>query len=278
MKRRTFIALLGRAAAAWPLAARAQQPATERTVGILMAYSASDRDLQARVAAFRQDLRKLGWVEGGNLRIDDRWPSDDMDRIRVDAAELIARKPDVILVAGRRAVAALQQQTRSVPVVFAGIGDPVEGGVVASFARPGGNFTGFTLWEYSMIGKMLEMLKQISPGMARAALVYNPDNPGTAIMTRRFQEFAAPLLCAVALQPAMVALIPDFEKSSGHKVTIAYGTAGAVADRVQKGEAADIVISSVPLIDQLQAQGKVVAGMIELHHQCRQPEARRSNL
>jgi putative tryptophan/tyrosine transport system substrate-binding protein len=130
MRRRAFITLLG-GAAAWPLAARAQQAATERTVGILMAYSASDRDLQARVAAFRQDLRKLGWVEGGNLRIDDRWPSDDMDRIRVDAAELIARKPDVILVAGRRAVAALQQQTRSVPVVFAGIGDPVEGGDAA---------------------------------------------------------------------------------------------------------------------------------------------------
>jgi putative tryptophan/tyrosine transport system substrate-binding protein len=201
MRRREFITLLGGAVIAWPLAARAQQPATERTVGILMAYSASDRDLQARVAAFRQDLRKLGWVEGGNLRIDDRWPSDDMDRIRVDAAELIARKPDVILVAGRRAVAALQQQTRSVPVVFAGIGDPVEGGVVASFAKPGGNFTGFTLWEYSMIGKMLEMLKQISPGMARAALVYNPDNPGTAIMTRRFQEFAAPIAVRPTLAP-----------------------------------------------------------------------------
>jgi putative ABC transport system substrate-binding protein len=205
IERRKFLATLGGAAVTWPLAARAQQPATERTVGILMAYSASDRDLQARVAAFRQDLRKLGWVEGGNLRIDDRWPSDDMDRIRVDAAELIARKPDVILVAGRRAVAALQQQTRSVPVVFAGIGDPVEGGVVASFAKPGGNFTGFTLWEYSIIGKMLEMLKEISPSTSRAALVYNPDNPGTVIMARWFETVAAQLAVRPTLAPVHTA-------------------------------------------------------------------------
>ena len=200
MNRRDFITLLG-GAATWPLAARGQQPEQERRVGILMPFPASDRDIQARVVAFRQELQKLGWFEGGNLRIDERWPTDNMDRVRADAADLLNMRPHVILVAGRRAVAVLQQQTRTVPVVFAGIGDPVEGGVVASFAKPGGNFTGFTLWEYSMIGKMLDMLKQISPGITRAALVYNPDNPGTVIMARRFEAFAAPIGVRPTLAP-----------------------------------------------------------------------------
>jgi putative ABC transport system substrate-binding protein len=160
MRRRDLITLLGGVAAAWSIAARAQQPAHERRVGILMPFPASDRAVQARVAAFRQEMRNLGWSEGDNLRIDERWPSDKMEQVRADTADLLALKPDAILVYGRRAVAVLQEQTRSVPVVFAGIGDPVASGVVASFARPGGNFTGFTLWEYSVIGKMLGLLKQ----------------------------------------------------------------------------------------------------------------------
>jgi ABC-type uncharacterized transport system substrate-binding protein len=131
MRRRQFITFLG-GAAAWPVAARGQQPEQERRVGILMPFPASDRDIQARVVAFRQELQKLGWFEGGNLRIDERWPTDNMDRVQADAADLLNMKPHVILVAGRRAVAVLQQQTRTVPVVFAGIGDPVEGGVVAT--------------------------------------------------------------------------------------------------------------------------------------------------
>jgi ABC transporter substrate binding protein len=165
--RRYFVSCLGGAAAAWPLAARAQKESRAGKVGILMAFPESDRDIQARVTAFRRELRKVGWSEGVNLHIDERWPSDDMGRVRTDAAELLNLKPDVILVSGRRAVAVLQQQTRSIPVVFAGIGDPVETGLVASFAKPGGNFTGFTLWEYSVIGKMLGMLKEASLGMTR---------------------------------------------------------------------------------------------------------------
>src|SRR5262245_61570262 len=147
MRWREFITLLGGAAAAWLVAAQAQQSEQERRVGILMLFPVSDRDIQVRVVAFRQEMQKLGWFEGGNLRTDERWPMDNMDRVRADAVDLLNLKPHVILVAGRRAVAVLQQQTRTVPVVFAGIGDPVEGGVVASFAKPGGNFTGFTLWE-----------------------------------------------------------------------------------------------------------------------------------
>jgi putative ABC transport system substrate-binding protein len=201
MRRRDLITLLGGVAAAWSIAARAQQPAHERRVGILMPFPASDRAVQARVAAFRQEMRNLGWSEGDNLRIDERWPSDKMEQVRADTADLLALKPDAILVYGRRAVAVLQEQTRSVPVVFAGIGDPVASGVVASFARPGGNFTGFTLWEYSVIGKMLGLLKQAAPSTVRAAIIYNPDNPATIIIARSFEQFAEPLGIQPTLSP-----------------------------------------------------------------------------
>jgi putative ABC transport system substrate-binding protein len=143
LKRREFITLLGGAAAAWPLVARAQQTGAMRRIGVLMSYAESDPEMRARVAAFRQELGKLGWSEGRNLRIDERWPADDMDRVRAHASELINLKPDVILVGGRRTLSVLQEQTRSVPVVFAGITDPVEQGIVTNLARPGGNFTGF---------------------------------------------------------------------------------------------------------------------------------------
>jgi putative tryptophan/tyrosine transport system substrate-binding protein len=136
MRRREFITLLG-GAAAWPLAVRAQQRSGMRRVGVFMAWAESDAEMQARVAAFRQELRKLGWSEGENLRIDERWPADDMDRVRVHATELINLKPDAILVGGRRTLSVLQEQTRSVPVVFAGITDPVEQGIVTNLARPG---------------------------------------------------------------------------------------------------------------------------------------------
>jgi putative ABC transport system substrate-binding protein len=201
VKRRAFITLLGGAAAAWPLAARAQPADRTRRVGILMPFPESDRDMKARVLAFRHELRQLGWSEGSNLQISERWPTDDMSRVHADAAELLGLKPEAILVAGRRAVAALQQQTNSVPVVFAGIGDPVETGLVASFARPGGNITGFTLWEYSVVGKMLELLKQIAPGLVRAALIFNPDNPATVTIARSFETHAAPLAIRPTLAP-----------------------------------------------------------------------------
>src|SRR5262249_34043109 len=148
-----------------------------------------------------QELARRGWTAGGNVQFDERWTTDNMNHVRVGAAQLLALNPDVIVAWSRRGVEALRQQTRTVPVIFVGIGDPVEGGMVASFAKRGGTFTGFTLGEYSIIGKMLEMLKEIRPGTSRAALVYNPDNPATVIMARRFETVAAPLAVRPTLAP-----------------------------------------------------------------------------
>jgi putative tryptophan/tyrosine transport system substrate-binding protein len=200
MKRRDFITLLG-GAAAWPLAAHAQQGARQRRVGILLAFAESDDEYQGRVAAFRQEIRRLGWPEE-SLRIDERWPADDMKRVRADASELITLKPDAILVGGRRALSVLQEQTRSIPVVFAGITDPVEQGVVTNLARPGGNVTGFSTFELSVFGKMLETLKQMAPNCTRVALVFNPDNASGVLVSRIFETIAAPL----AMQATLIAV------------------------------------------------------------------------
>ena len=199
--RRGLLAALGGGVAAWPLAARAQQPPGKRKVGILIPFVETDQVWQTRVRALRQELARLGWTAGGNVQFDERWTTDNMDRVRDGVTQLLAFNPDVIVAWSRRAVEALRQQTRTVPVVFLGIGDPVESGVVVSFANPGGNFTGFTLWEYSIIGKMLEMLKEIRPGTSRAALVYNPDNPATVIMARWFEAVAVPLAVRPSLAP-----------------------------------------------------------------------------
>jgi putative ABC transport system substrate-binding protein len=150
MKRREFITLLG-GAASWPLAARGQQARTRR-IGVLLPYAADDREGQARLTAFRQALAELGWSDGGNVRIETRWGAGDPDRYRQYAAELVALAPDVVLAVTTAVVAVLQRETRSVPIVFVGI-DPVGAGVVASLARPGGNTTGFTLYEYGLSPK-----------------------------------------------------------------------------------------------------------------------------
>jgi len=201
MRRRQFITLLGGTAAVWPLATHAQQAQRMRQVGILMAANQDDAEYQMRIGVFKQELRKLGWSDRENVRIHERWSADNMNQIRGDAANLLGLNPDVIMVEGRRAVAVLQQLTSTFPVVFFGAGDPVATGLVTSFARPGGNFTGFTIWEYSMVGKMLETLKLVSPDMARAALVFNPDNPATVTMSRFFEAAAAPLGIATTLFP-----------------------------------------------------------------------------
>ena len=177
MKRREFITLLGGAAAAWPLAARAQQPERMRRIGVLMSLAADDPEGQARVAAFLQGLQQLGWTDGRNVRIDTRWGAGDADRSRKYAAELVALAPDVILASGGSAVGPLLQATRTVPIVFTQTPDPVGAGFVASLARPGGNATGFTMFEYGMSGKWLELLKQIAPGVTRAAVLRDPAIP-----------------------------------------------------------------------------------------------------
>ena len=174
MRRREFIILLGGAAVAWPLAARAQQADRMRRVGVLVSRIADDPEEQARLAAFVQGLQKLGWTEGRNVRIDYRWAAGDADRSRTYAAELVALAPDVIVAAGSQSVAALEQTTRTVPIVFASVVDPVGAGYVTRLARPGGNATGFTAFEYSLSGKWLELLKEIAPNLTRIAILRDP--------------------------------------------------------------------------------------------------------
>jgi putative tryptophan/tyrosine transport system substrate-binding protein len=173
MRRREFITLLGGAAVAWPLAARAQQGDRMRRIGVLTYIPADDAEGQARLAAFTQALSQLGWSVGRNLRIDTRWATaGDVHR---HAAELVALAPDVLLAAtGTATVAPLLQTTRAIPIVFAVVIDPVGAGFVASLAQPGGNATGFTTYEYSMSGKWLELLKEIAPGVTRAAVLRDP--------------------------------------------------------------------------------------------------------
>jgi ABC-type uncharacterized transport system substrate-binding protein len=173
MKRRAFITLLG-GAAAWPLAAYAQQGERMRRIGLLQTTGADDPEGQARNAAFRQGLQQLGWTDGRNVRIDYRWTAGDADRIRRYAAELAALVPDVILASGSATVGPLLQATRTVPIVFVNVPDPVGAGFVDSLARPGGNATGFILFEYGLSGKWLELLKQIAPGVTRAAVLRDP--------------------------------------------------------------------------------------------------------
>jgi ABC-type uncharacterized transport system substrate-binding protein len=171
MRRRTFIALLGGAAAAWPLTARAQQAERMRRIGVLTPLAAEDPEHKARLAAFAQELQQLGWAVGRNVRIDTRAGANDVDRARGYAAELVALAPDVILATGGSVVGPLIKVTRSVPIVFTQTPDPVGAGFVDSLARPGGNATGFTLFEYGTSGKWLELLKEIAPGVTRAAVL-----------------------------------------------------------------------------------------------------------
>jgi len=171
MTRREFITLLGGAAAAWPLTARAQQREQMRRIGVLMNLTADDAEGQGRLAAFMQGLQEAGWSVGRNVRVDLRWGGGDPELYRSHAAELVALAPDVFLAAGAIVTRALQRATRTIPIVFANAVDPVGMGFVASLARPGGNATGFTIFEFSMGGKWLELLKQIAPGITRAAVL-----------------------------------------------------------------------------------------------------------
>jgi putative ABC transport system substrate-binding protein len=176
MQRRDFITLLGGAAAAWPLAARAQGERMRR-VGVLVPAAADDPEAKARIVAFLQGLQQLGWTDGRNVRIDTRWASGDVERIRTHAAELVALGPDVILAGGGAAMGPLQQATRTVPIVFTQTPDPVGAGFVASLARPGGNATGFTLFEFGISVKWLELLKEIAPRVTQVAALRDPVAP-----------------------------------------------------------------------------------------------------
>ena len=171
MRRRDFITLVGGAAAAWPLAAHAQQPERMRRIGVLMPPAADDPAAQARVAAFRQGLQQLGWTDGRNVRIDARWAAGDAAAMRKYASELVALAPDVILSEASASLGPLLLATRTVPIVFTIVPDPVGAGFVSSLSRPGGNATGFMMFEYSLSGKWLELLKEIAPSVTRAAVL-----------------------------------------------------------------------------------------------------------
>jgi ABC-type uncharacterized transport system substrate-binding protein len=189
MKRREFITLLGSAAAAWPLAARAQQAERMRRIGMLINVAESDPVGKARLSAFVQRLKELGWTEGHNVRLDIRWGAGDHEAYRRYATELVALVPDVIVAVTSPIVAALQRATRTVPIVFAGVIDPVGGGFVSSLARPGGNSTGFALFEYTISVKWLELLKEIAPRLRRAAVLR--DDPATAAAIGQFAAIQA---------------------------------------------------------------------------------------
>ena len=179
MRRREFITLLG-GAAAWPLAARAQQVDKVRRLGILTSASETDSEGLSRIAALRQGLQELGWSENRNLKIDYRWAAGNLGRERTYAAELVTLKPDMIFAAPSSALAAVQRQTRTIPIVFAQVADPVGAGFVSSLARPGGNITGFAIFEFSIGAKWLELLKQLAASVTRAVVIYDPLTPQAA--------------------------------------------------------------------------------------------------
>jgi putative ABC transport system substrate-binding protein len=208
MRRREFIAGLG-GAIAWPLAARAQQPERMRRLGVLMSTNENDPVAQARVAALHRGLAEFGWTEGRNLAIEWRWSGGDIARTREYAAELVHLAPEVLLGNGTPATAALKQATTTIPIVFAVVNDPVAQGLIASMAHPGGNITGFSFLEYSMVGKSLEMLKQIAPQITRVALMFNPDTyPYYEIHLKSFEPAAKLLSLELA---APVRSPPDID-------------------------------------------------------------------
>ena len=208
-KRREFIALVGGAAAAWPVVARAQQPERMRRIGVLMNLAADDPEGQARVAAFLQGLQEAGWAVGRNAQVDIRWGMNDAERSRQNATELVALTPDVLFATTFPTVAALQQATRAVPIVFAGVIDPVGAGLVASLARPGGNTTGFAGFEYGLSAKWLELLKQVAPRLTRVAVLRNSLTPVGIGQLAAIQGVASSF--GVELSPVVVRDVGEVE-------------------------------------------------------------------
>jgi putative tryptophan/tyrosine transport system substrate-binding protein len=192
VNRRKFFTLLGGAAIAWPLAARAQQGERVRQIGVLMAFAESDHGAQSWVAAFREELGKLGWTEGRNIEINTRWATADVEAMQQFAKELVALQPDSILTSSTPATAAMLQQTRTIPIIFVWVADPVGSGFVASLSRPGGNATGFTPIEGSLGGKWVELLKEIAPRVVRVSLLFNP------VMATFLEDYLNPFKAAAA--------------------------------------------------------------------------------
>ena len=211
MKRREFITLIGSAAAAWPLAVQAQQPERMRRIGVIVPFAADDTEAKGRVGAFLQELQQLGWTIGRNVRIDTRWAGANANDIRKQAVELAALTPDVILAHGSSVIVPLLQATRTVPIVFPVVSDPVGAGFVDSLARPGGNTTGFMLFEYSLSAKWLELLKQIAPRVTRAAVLRDPTNPAGSAQFGAIQGAAQSL--GMEVSPINVRDAGDIERA-----------------------------------------------------------------
>jgi putative ABC transport system substrate-binding protein len=227
IRRREFIAGLG-GSAAWPLGARAQQGNRVRRIGVLMPYDENDPLRKNFVSAFTQALASLGWTDGRNLRMDLRWFGDDSNRIRALAQELVALQPDIILANGNPATAALQRETRTIPIVFANVSDPVASGRVPRLNQPGGNTTGFAIYEASLGGKWLELLSEIAPGLKRAAIMFNPDiNPistympsfETAALSLKVVSIMAPVHSDAEIETA----IRDLGREPGGGVVVLSG-------------------------------------------------------
>jgi ABC-type uncharacterized transport system substrate-binding protein len=214
MRRRQVITALG-AAAAWPLAARAQQGDRVRRIGVLMPGDENDPVYESRVSVFTQTLADLGWIDGRNVRMDVRWYGDDINRIRALAQELVGLQPDIIVTSSTPSTIAVQRETRTIPIVFAGVVDPVASGIVPRLNQPDGNTTGFALLEASLGGKWLELLSEIAPGLKRAAIMFNPDTAPTSVYTPLFEMAArslkvvlinAPVRSDVEIESAIIAL------------------------------------------------------------------------
>jgi putative ABC transport system substrate-binding protein len=216
IRRRDFITLLGGAAAAWPLAARAQQPERMRRIGVLIGGRAeNDSEGKRRYSAFTQALADLGWTDGRNVRMDVRWGSGDINRMRPLAQELVGLEPDIIVTSSTPATVALQRETRTIPTVFAAVAEPVVEGIVARLDRPSGNITGFGILEASLGGKWLELLSEIAPGLKRAAIMFNPDNSAASAFMPSLEAAArllklvpiiAPVHSVVEMETAIIAL------------------------------------------------------------------------
>jgi putative ABC transport system substrate-binding protein len=214
MRRREFITLFGGAAAIWPLAARAQQSERMRRIGVLMGYAEGDLETKLRLAAFQQALERLGWSEGSNVRIDRRYsPAATTDQAQVVARELVTLQPDVILAQSTPITAALQRESHAIPIVFVTVSDPIGSGFISNLARPGGNLTGLTLFEASISGKWLAMLKEIAPHLARVAFVINPKTSSFGHYQRQAEAMATAL--GIELMPGPVEDAADIERTIG---------------------------------------------------------------
>jgi putative tryptophan/tyrosine transport system substrate-binding protein len=201
IKRREFIAGLGGAAVAWPLAARAQQGDRVRRIGVLSPGDENNPQSKSLLSAFTQALADLGWTDGRNVRMDLRWGGGDTNRIRALAQELVSLQPDIIVAGSTPVTAALQRETRTIPIVFEGVGDPVASGIVSRLDRPGGNVTGFAAFEASLAGKWLELLSEIAPGLKRAALMFHPDAAPVSFFMPSFETAARSLKVAPIIAP-----------------------------------------------------------------------------